>query len=86
IRTHGTLARSAVFKTAAIDHSATPPAAHPVSRFQADLSSGLEGQQQTVFGKQVWRECAFQKSDRRSGVVGRVWIGGQNLDLNPVAA
>ena len=26
IRTHGTLARSTVFKTVAIDHSATPPA------------------------------------------------------------
>ena len=29
IRTHGTLSRSTVFKTVAIDHSATPPAGSP---------------------------------------------------------
>src|SRR5205085_8557623 len=33
IRTHGTVSRTAVFKTAALNHSATPPGAEPRRAF-----------------------------------------------------
>lgn len=46
IRTHGTLSRTTVFKTVAIDHSATPPSGDgigKVARFEKPQLSGKRG-------------------------------------------
>src|ERR1700755_2098331 len=67
IRTHGPLARTPVFKTGAIDHSATPP----------DRSLSLGARRSVCLGEpsMSWNGL-FGGSGRRRSPVGRLRGGG----------
>jgi hypothetical protein len=62
IRTPGAVSRTTVFKTVAIDHSATPPA-HPIQFSLA--SSGRAGGTRTP-NRRFWRPLLYQLSYRPS--------------------
>jgi hypothetical protein len=60
IRTPGTVSRTTVFKTVAIDHSATPPISTPLLSFPTD---GRAGGTRTP-NRRFWRPLLYQLSYR----------------------